>query len=174
MAILLLPLFVGAATSNMSKYKLVENTAMRNAPQTYYKKYITMKTSFLGTSPSMPYFAEKTFSSKKYYMLIISPTSFRVIAKRNKELDELIASLKSATPIILYGKVKKFSSKKFHSGISEYYLDLDKIEIDKEAQVTQDTKKDIKENREELKKERRQRILDRKLRRHRRPNVITD
>ncbi len=133
-----------------------------------------MKTSFLSTSPSMPYFAEKTFSSKKYYMLIISPASFRVIAKRDKELDELISSLKSTTPIILYGKVKKFSSKKFHSGISEYYLDLDKIEIDKEAQAARDTKKETKEDREELKKELRRRVLDRKVRKHRMPNVITD
>ncbi len=174
MAILLLPLLAGATTSNMSKYKLVENTAMRNAPQTYYKKYISMKTSFVATSPSMPYFIEKTFSSKKYYMLIISPASFRVIAKRDKELDELMATLKKATPVILYGKVKKFSNKKFHSGISEYYLDLDKIEIDKEAQATQETKKEIKEDREELKKELRQRILDRKVRKRRMPNVITD
>ena len=184
-AVLLLPmLLTPAAKSATSKYKLVDNTAIRNSPQTYYKKYIQLKTTFLATSPSMPYFIERTFSSKKYYMLIIAPNSFRVIGKRKKELDAIITTLKRMTPVILYGKVKKYNTKKHHRGISQYYLDLDKIEIDKAKQEEVTTKKEAKkvkkEIKKEIKKENKHDRLTRKMskgsrkRWKKRPNVITD
>lgn len=177
-ATLMLPVVLVGAI-NTSKYKLIDNTAIRNTPQTYYRKYIQLKTKFIATSPSMPYFIERTFSSKKYYMLIIVPSTFRVIAKRKKEFDEVIAPLKKGTPLILYGKVKKYSTKRHYRGMSQYYLDLDKIEIDKDAQAAVQTKQDVKEAKEEIQEEKRRARHDRMLnkrvrRRYKKPNVLTD
>jgi hypothetical protein len=183
-ATLFIPVLLTAATTTTdpakSKYPLADKTAIQNAPENYYKKSISLKTVFLATSPSMPYFIGRTFSSKKYYMLIIQPTSFRVLAKKGKTFDSLIPTLKKMTPLILYGKVKRYSSKKHHSGISQYYLMLDKMEIDKEAQAAVKTKKEAQELKQEVKKETRHerhvRMLNRKVkgRWKKRPNVLTD
>ena len=112
------------------QYKELDLNIIKSQPEEYYNKKVCYTSIYDKYMTTFPNYAEKNgFKAGKFYWLIINPVTFPVIAKKTKEMNEVILLLKSRCTVKVYGKIKKFRIPPQASMLPRYYLELADIQI---------------------------------------------
>ena len=95
---------------------------------------VTFETTFKAIDGEMPeYFEKNGKKNDKYFLLKVEPVNLTVLCKKKSEFDELIMSLKRDDKILICGKIKKFTLMSHYKKSRAYYLEVEKIELVKNA-----------------------------------------
>ncbi len=99
-------------------------------PEDYQNKKVTYKGTFRKFSTTFLAYMEKSgFRPNKHFMLLIGDKKVPVIAKKNSSLTSFMASLKRGDILIVYGRIKKFSTKPRKTIRPHYYLELSHLNL---------------------------------------------
>ena len=119
------------------QYKEVDLKIIKSQPEEYRNKKVCYTSTYDKYMTTFPNYAAKNgFKAGKYYWLLIQPMSLPVVAKKTKDMNELILLLKSRCTVKVYGKIKKFRIPPQMSMLPSYYLELADIQVIEEPKET--------------------------------------
>ncbi len=126
-----LPIVVLAAAAAPQKtYEEVQFNMIKAAPESFSSsKRIVYEAPFFRYSTTfLPYMEKSGFKASKYYLLEIGHVTVPAIARKDKEMNELVAGLRRGTAMKVYGRVKKFRHKPLLTTLPHYYVSVEKLE----------------------------------------------
>ncbi len=131
-ALLALLLALGlSATAADKKYEETQFNVIKAAPESFSSnKRIVYEAPFFRYSTTfLPYMEKCGFKASRYYLLEIGHGSVPAIAKKDKEMNELVAGLQRGTVVKVYGRVKKFRHKPVLTVLPHYYVSVERLEV---------------------------------------------
>lgn len=113
----------------LTPYLEVDINVLKVAPEEYSSKKIVFTSTYTRYSTTfLPYMEKSGIETGKYFWLDIGGFRLPVIAKKNDEMNSLVADLKRGKTVKVYGRVKKFKKDPQQTLHSVYYVRVDKIE----------------------------------------------
>ena len=122
---------------------------------------VSFETTFKFLEGELPdYLIKNGKKTDKYFMLRVEPETLIVICKKRSKLDDLITSLKKFDKILLSGKIKKFTYVPPRRKFRAYYLEVENIELLKNAEENLEAKeKSLKKKLKEIESRKKQNSL---------------
>jgi len=154
---------VSAVDFKPADYNEVKLETAKTMPQDYYNKKIKVTGTFSRILPTpIPEFIEKQFDEKRYLIIQITPSEWRlpVVIKKTSDLAVKFMEMDKNSSLIMYGKVKKFryeanKGRRVVLKMPEYYLDLYHVEVIASTNDSKGWKQQRKEEKVERKRRRR-------------------
>lgn len=129
-------LFLGLCARADTTYEEIEFNQLKIAPETYKMKYVEYYATYRNfTTTFLPYMEASGFKSTRYVLLDIGDSSVPVIAKKNEELNALVAEMKRGSHVLVRGRVREFKQDPRWSAFPRFYVDLDEVKIHSEPEV---------------------------------------
>ena len=116
-------------------YETLEFKVLRAMPEEYKNKKVAYEGVYFGFAITfLPYMEKSGFEASKYFGIGVGDLSLPVMAKKNDDFNELIGKvLEKGATVKVYGKVKKYRVEPEITTFPHYYLELDYVEIVKDA-----------------------------------------
>lgn len=127
-----------SAAFKTDAYPETELAKLKASPEEYKNKKVCYTSVYVGYYTTFRLYVERSgFKAGKYFWLRVVPLELPVMAKKDDEINELVSSLdtgaKIRAKVKVYGRVKQFTYEDRARTGPHYYLELDKIELVKDA-----------------------------------------
>lgn len=120
----------GKAYKYHDKYKELTFQALKAAKESYEHKKVRYESIYTGFADTFPPYVEKSgYKSNKYFFLNCGGIQVPVLARKKKDLTELIGKLKKGVKVRIYGRVKEFRSKPGMTTLPRFFIELAHITV---------------------------------------------
>lgn len=121
---------LGGAEIDKKKYQEISLDVVKAIPEEYKNKKVFFETVFVRFETTfLPYMEKSGYKPGKHYYIQVRPANFPVMAEKNDLLNAIIPTLKAGSKVLVYGKIKKFSSEPKMGVYPLFHLELDHIEV---------------------------------------------
>lgn len=120
----------GKEYKNASSYKSYTLNQLKLSKKELKNKKVQYEGMYLQFNDNFPQYIEDSgYSSKRYYYFIVDSMDIPVIARRSKDVTNLLGKLKRGAKLRIYGRLKEFKSKNRHGMLPDYFIDLASVTV---------------------------------------------
>ncbi len=112
------------------RYKEITYNELKASKKELEHKRAWYEGAYMGFNDTFPHYVEESgIKASRYYYLLVNGMEVPVIARRKKEISDLIGKLKKGAKVRIYGKVKEFRQKPARTILPHYYIEFDHLMV---------------------------------------------
>jgi len=125
----LMPVLLGRAVAGTA-YTEVDYQVFRMSPESCAGKNITYTVPFIRAASTLaPHMERSGYRGARYVWLLAGDQLIPVLIRKSDETMEQVAAFKSGDIIRVSGKVRRFSHRPLRTGLSQYFVLADAVEV---------------------------------------------
>ena len=111
-------------------YKKLTFQGLKAGKKEMKNKKVQYEGIYKGFNDNFPRYVEDSgYSGKRYHYLLINGYDIPVMARRKKDILELLGKIKKGVKVIVYGRVKEFRKDPMHGMMPRYCIELAHIQV---------------------------------------------